>query len=55
LAQEGVRFEELDVAKNFANLRQMRRLTASRRVPVCARDDRVVVGFDPPALKNLLA
>jgi hypothetical protein len=50
-----VPFEELEVAKNFANLRQMRRFTAIRRVPVCVLDDQVVVGFDPLALKNLLA
>ncbi len=48
-------FEELEVAGSFANLRQMRRLTASRRVPVCARADQVVVGFNPAALKDLLA
>jgi hypothetical protein len=50
-----VPFEELEVAKNFANLRQMRRFTASRRVPVCVLNDGVVVGFDLPALKKLLA
>jgi hypothetical protein len=50
-----VPFEELEVARNFANLRQMRRFTANRQVPVCVLDDQVVVGFDPLALKNLLA
>jgi glutaredoxin len=54
LLQQGVPFQELDIAHSFANLRQLRRLTASRRVPVCARDDCVVVGFDPEALRNLL-
>jgi hypothetical protein len=54
LQQHGEPFEELEVADSFANLRQMRRLTASRRVPVCARADQVVVGFDPEALKVLL-
>jgi hypothetical protein len=32
----------------------MRRLTKSRRVPVCAWNDQVVVGFDLAALKLLL-
>jgi hypothetical protein len=53
LQQHNVPFIELDVSKNFANLRQMRRLTASRQVPVCAREDRVVLGYDPMALKKL--
>jgi hypothetical protein len=54
LQDHGVPFEEFVVAGNVNNLLQMYRLTKDRRVPVCARDDRVVVGFDPPALKKLL-
>jgi hypothetical protein len=54
LQDHGVPFEELVVAGNVNNLLQMYRLTKDRRVPVCARDDRVVVGFDPSALKKLL-
>ncbi len=53
LRTHGVAFTELDVAGNFANLRQMRRFSASRRVPVCVRNNRVVVGFDPEALREL--
>jgi hypothetical protein len=49
-----VAFEELVVANNQKNLLQMYRLTRDRRVPVCARADRAVVGFDPAALKKLL-
>ena len=54
MQQQGVPFEELIVAGNLENLLQMYRLTKDRRVPVCARDDRLVVGFDPAALKDLL-
>lgn len=54
LHQRGAAFEELDVSGNFANLRQLRRLTPGRRVPVCALNDKVVVGFDPAALAELL-
>jgi hypothetical protein len=54
LLQHGVAFEELVVADNLKNLLQMYRLTKDRRVPVCARNDRVVVGFNPLALKKLL-
>jgi hypothetical protein len=54
LQQHDLPFEELVVVGNMSNLRQMYRLTKARRVPVCARDDRVVVGFDPQALKKLL-
>jgi hypothetical protein len=40
-------FEELVIAKNVTNLLQMYRLTKDRRVPVCVRDDQIVVGYDP--------
>ncbi len=55
LRQQGVDFTELDVAGNFGNLRQMRRLTDGRRVPVTVLAEDVVVGYDPAALTALLA
>jgi glutaredoxin len=55
LRERNTAFEELDVSGNFANLRQMRRLTPGRRVPVCTLNGRVVVGYDPAALADLLA
>ncbi len=54
LEERGVAFQEYDVAHNFGNLRQMRRLTPGRRVPVTALADMVVVGFDPAALELLI-
>ncbi len=55
LQEQGVAFEELNVAGSIANLRQLRRLTAGREVPVTALGDQVVVGYDPAALTALLA
>jgi glutaredoxin 3 len=54
LEERGVAFQECDVAHNFGNLRQMRRLTPGRRVPVTALAGMVVVGFDPAALLELI-
>lgn len=54
LRQQGAAFEEMDVAGNFANLRQLRRLTFGRRVPVTVLADKVVEGDDIEALKALL-
>ena len=54
LQQREIQFEEINVANNFGNLRLMRRLTASRQVPVCIRDDQVVVGYNVEALKKLI-
>jgi hypothetical protein len=50
-----VPFEELNVAGNLENLLHMYRLTRDRRVPVSSQADGLVVGFDPGALKALLA
>lgn len=55
LRSHGIPFEELNVADNFANLRQMRRLTAGRRVPVTAWGGDVVVGYNPEAIIALMA
>lgn len=55
LRARGLPFEELSVADNFGNLRRLRRLTDARQVPVCAVGDRVVVGYDPEALEQLVA
>ncbi|MGQ9920172.1 MAG: glutaredoxin domain-containing protein [Desulfobacca sp.] len=55
LRQQGADFIELDVTANFANLRQLRRVTAGRQVPVTVSGDGVVVGYDPAALSALLA
>lgn len=55
MQQHGAPFQEYVVAGNLAHLRQMSRLTTDRRVPVCARGNQVVVGFDPSALKKLLS
>lgn len=54
LTERGIAFEELSVANNLANLRQLRRLTDARRVPVCVAGEQVVVGYDPAALNRLL-
>jgi len=54
LQHHGIKFAEINISDNFGNLRQMRRLTKSRRVPVIAWNEQVVVGFDPAALKLLL-
>jgi len=55
LRQQGADFIELDVTAGFANLRQLRRVTAGRRVPVTILAGDVVVGYDPAALTALLA
>jgi hypothetical protein len=54
LQQYGVPFEELIVANNVNHLLRMYRLTKNRRVPVCVREKRFVVGYEPAALKKLL-
>jgi len=54
LEQQGVAWEEVDVAAGVANLRQLRRLTDGRRVPVTVWQGEVVVGFDAAALTSLL-
>jgi hypothetical protein len=54
LQQHNVTYEEIVVAGNMNNLLQMCRLTRDRRVPVCARGNQFVVGYDVPALKKLI-
>ena len=55
LSQQGADFIEVDVTANFANLRQLRRITAGRRLPVTVLAGDVVVGYDSAALTALLA
>lgn len=54
LQAQHLTYEEVNVAGDFANLRRLRRLTASRQVPVLACGDAVLVTPDPEALEAFL-
>jgi glutaredoxin len=54
LRAAGEPFTEVVVEGNFSALREMVRLSGSRTVPVTVRDDKIVVGNDPDALRRLI-
>jgi glutaredoxin 3 len=55
LQQRGVPFTEHDVSRDAQAAARMVRLSGQRGVPVMAIDGEVVVGFNRPAIEQLLA
>lgn len=54
LKENGIEFENLDVAKDDKAAEEMVKLTGQLVVPVIQVDDEVVIGFDKDKLKKLL-
>src|SRR5918912_3946999 len=55
LRQNGVPFTERDVAADPAAAAELTRLTRQRGVPVITADGQVIVGFNRPALEQLVS
>ncbi len=55
LDRAGLEFQEIDVAGNFAGLREMIRISGSRQVPVTVTGTDFVVGPDLAALTRLIS
>lgn len=54
LQEKGVPFDEVDVASDRQGAERMITLTGQRSVPVIAKGNQFVVGFDPDRLENLI-
>jgi len=54
LSQQGVDFQELNVAENEQAREEMVRTTGSLAVPTTVIDGKTVIGFDPDRLDKLL-
>ena len=55
LRQQGVPFTEHDVSRDREAASEMIRLSGQQGVPVSLIDDKVVIGFDRPAIDQLLS
>lgn len=53
-AENGVDYEEVDVAADSTKLEEMIQKSGQMGVPVISIDDQVVVGFDEPQIRSLL-
>ena len=51
----GVEFEEYDVSRDSAALEELVEVLRSRMTPTTVIGERVVIGFDPDQLDELLA
>jgi alkyl hydroperoxide reductase subunit F len=55
LTEKGIEFEALDVGQDKEALQEMKKATGgARSVPVIVVGDKVIVGFDRPALEKAL-
>jgi glutaredoxin-like YruB-family protein len=54
LEERGVPFQEVNLETDQEAARRIVELTGQRSVPVLARGERYVVGFDPARIDNLL-
>lgn len=52
--QNGVKYEERDVAADLAARQEMVRKSGQLGVPVIDVDDAIVIGYDEPRLRELL-
>jgi glutaredoxin 3 len=51
---KGVTYEEVDVATDYQAAQKMVDLTGQRSVPVVAKGDHYIVGYDPDRLESML-
>ena len=54
LRDRGAEFDELDVSRNEAALRDLKEKYNSRSTPTLVIGDRVLVGFDPERIDEML-
>lgn len=54
LDEQGIGYNEVNVADDYEAAQKMVDLTGQRSVPVITRGERYVVGFDPERLENML-
>ena len=54
LRSKGVRFEEVDVSRDRALVRELYERSGQLGVPVIADGKTVIIGFDRPALERLV-
>lgn len=54
LTQKGVKFEEIDVAKDPSKAEEARKLSGQTGVPVLVADKEVIVGFDKEKIDDLI-
>lgn len=56
LKEKGVEFESFDVGADKDAYQEMRKISGGlRSVPILAIEDKVIVGFDRPAIEEALA
>lgn len=56
LKEKGVEFESFDVGADKEAYQEMRKLSGGlRSVPILAIDEKVIIGFDRPAIEDALA
>ena len=55
-SEKGIAFETFDVTNDAEALKEMKKITGgARSVPVIAIGEKVIIGFDQPAVEKALA
>ncbi len=55
MTERGVEYEEVDVTKDRDALMKMQQISGQMGVPVITDGDQVIVGFNRPALEQMIA